>query len=216
MNLNADVPATRPRLWLGPAVLVLAIMTGALGYWLGVRAAARPADQSAEAGFARDMIIHHTQAVEMALLARERTDDADLRQIALDMLLTQQNQIGQMQAWLTMWGLPYARPGAAMEWMGAPTNDLMPGMATPEQLNALRAARGLEADGVFLQLMIPHHRSGVDMAAAILQQTERAEVAALALSIVNAQTSELALMQELLQAKGFPPVPDEAGSHIHP
>jgi len=47
------------------------------------------------------------------------------------------------------------------------------------------------------------------MARAILERTQRPEVRALAEAIVNAQESEIALMQELLQRKSFPPVPDE-------
>ena len=85
----------------------------------------------------------------------------------------------------------------------------MPGMATPEQLNQLRGLMGVEADGLFLQLMISHHRSGVAMGQAALARAQRPEVRVLAQSIVDAQTSEIALMQELLQQKGFPPVPEE-------
>jgi len=73
----------------------------------------------------------------------------------------------------------------------------------------LRDLKGIEADGSFLQLMIPHHRSGVEMANAVLEYTEQPEVIALAQAIANSQISEIALMQSLLQAKGFPPVPEE-------
>lgn len=62
----------------------------------------------------------------------------------------------------------------------------------------LRGLTGLEADGLFLQLMIAHHRMAVVMGQAALAQ-----------SIVDAQASEIALMQTLLQQKGFPPVPEE-------
>jgi uncharacterized protein (DUF305 family) len=48
------------------------------------------------------------QAVEMALVLRDRTSDAELRQFALDILLTQQVPIGQMQGWLAMWGVPFS------------------------------------------------------------------------------------------------------------
>lgn len=51
---------------------------------------------------------HHAQAVEMALLARDRTNDEELRRFALDIILTQQAQIGQMQGWLAVWERPLA------------------------------------------------------------------------------------------------------------
>ena len=59
-----------------------------------------PGDDSVEAGFARDMQVHHAQAVTMSMIVRDDTTDAQTRTLAYDVALTQQNQIGQMQAWL--------------------------------------------------------------------------------------------------------------------
>ena len=226
-----DQDASRPGMalsWTGLLGLVLvALVAGVFGYWLGARGAAGPGMDSAEAGFARDMITHHAQAVDMATLIRERSDDEELRQIALDIALTQQGQIGQMQGWLSTWGdplgkrgYPLANAGPAMAWMdaaehsmpmattmaGAPASGLMPGMAAPEQMNALRGLQGVEAEILFLQLMITHHVSGVEMAQAALARVERPEVRALAQSMVNAQTYEIAVMQGLLAARGAPAV----------
>ena len=191
------------------SIAALSLVTGMLGYWFGVRQWSGLGQDSPEVGFARDMMMHHAQAVDMATLLRDRTDDPEMQQVALDIMLTQQAQIGQMQGWLTLWGYPIARTDQAMMWMGMPTRGPMPGMATPEQLNQLRGLMGVEADGLFLQLMISHHRSGVAMGQAALARAQRPEVRVLAQSIVDAQTSEIALMQELLQQKGFPPVPEE-------
>src|SRR5919199_3686100 len=38
-----------------------------------------PADSSAEAGFARDMVVHHAQAVQMAEIVRDRTESEEIR-----------------------------------------------------------------------------------------------------------------------------------------
>ena len=189
------------------------IFGAGLGFWGGRQSLSPPAEVSAEVGFARDMATHHAQAVNMAQLLYDRTDDPDMRLFALDIMLTQQAQIGQMQGWLNAWGRPLASVSPAMEWMGMPTTDLMPGMASVDDINRLRELKGIEADGLFLQLMIPHHRAGVDMANAILEYTQRPEVLALAQSISNSQASEIAIMQSLLQAKGFPPVPE--AEHLH-
>ncbi|MGV9241012.1 DUF305 domain-containing protein, partial [Streptomyces nigra] len=43
-----------------------------------------PGADSADAGFARDMSVHHQQAVEMAYVVRDRTDDEDVRRLAYD------------------------------------------------------------------------------------------------------------------------------------
>ena len=202
-------PTFSPLLILSIAVLSLA--TGMLGYWFGVRQLSGPGKDSPDVGFARDMMTHHAQAVDMATLLRDRTNDPGMRQLALDIMLTQQAQIGQMQGWLTLWGYPLARTEPTISWMGMPTSGPMPGMATPEQLNQLRSLKGIEAESLFLQLMIPHHRGGVVMGEAALARARRPEVRTLAQSIVDAQTSEIALMQGLLQQKGFPPVPADEG-----
>jgi len=50
---------------------------------------------------------------------------------------------------------------------------------------------------------------------AALESAKSPEVLALAQSIVNAQTSEIAAMQDLLARKGFPPVMDEPKETNH-
>jgi uncharacterized protein (DUF305 family) len=102
-------------------VLVLAV--GLAGGWMLAARAADPSSTSAEAGFARDMQVHHDQAVEMALLVRDRTDDPEIRSLAYDIATSQSQQSGQMYAWLNDWGVPQARPGEVMEWMSEPTLD---------------------------------------------------------------------------------------------
>ena len=189
----------------------LLVIVAILAFWLGARRTFAPGENSAEVGFARDMMMHHAQAVDMATLLRDRTDDPEMRQLALDIMLTQQAQIGQMQGWLAVWQYPIASTDSAMMWMDMPANGGMPGMATQAQLNELRDLQGVEADGLFLQLMIAHHRGGVLMGEAALARVDRPEVRALAQSIVDAQTSEIVAMQTLLQQKGFAPVPDEDG-----
>jgi len=96
-----------------------------------------PGNDSAEAGFARDMMVHHAQAVQMAEIMRDRTKSDAIRLLASDISLTQQAQVGIMQGWLQVWGLPITGSEPAMAWMGHPTDGLMPGMATPDELDSL-------------------------------------------------------------------------------
>jgi len=96
-----------------------------------------PGNDSAEAGFARDMIVHHGQAVQMAEIVRDRTQSDAIRLLAADISLTQQAQVGIMQGWLQVWGLPITGTEPAMAWMGHPTEGLMPGMASPDELDSL-------------------------------------------------------------------------------
>ncbi|MER5933207.1 DUF305 domain-containing protein [Streptomyces sp. NPDC002054] len=78
----------------------------------------RPEATSADAGFARDMSVHHQQAVEMSFIVRDRTKDEGIRNLAYDIANTQANQRGMMLGWLDMWGLPKVAPGQEpMAWM---------------------------------------------------------------------------------------------------
>jgi uncharacterized protein (DUF305 family) len=157
-----------------------------------------PGNDSAEAGFARDMMVHHAQAVEMAEIVRDKTHNDDLRILASDISLTQQAQIGIMQGWLQAWGLQITGTEPAMAWMGHPTEGRMPGMATPEEINRLRNAPSGEADTMFLRLMIPHHQAAIPMAEAVLEETDRPEVEQLAQSIAASQQGEIKIMQDML------------------
>ncbi|MGW2280552.1 DUF305 domain-containing protein [Streptomyces sp. NPDC001770] len=79
-----------------------------------------PAVDSADAGFAQDMAVHHQQAVEMSFVVRDGTRDEDVRRLAYDIAHTQSSQRGMLLGWLDLWGLPkIAPPGRTMAWMGA-------------------------------------------------------------------------------------------------
>lgn len=194
------------------AVLVaaLAVLFG-LAVWLWL-AGREPGEGSVEAGFARDMISHHAQAVEMAEIVRDRTNDPEIRTLAKDIALTQQAQIGQMQGWLAVWGLSPTGDEPAMSWMGMPTDGRMPGMATQEEINRLSEMPPGEADKRFLELMIPHHRAALDMAGAVLERTDQPEVVGLATAIRNSQETEIAYMEQLLRDMGGKaPAEDSSG-----
>ena len=204
--------AARPGPYLLLAGVAVLLATASLVLFLSSRP---PGDSSAEAGFARDMSVHHAQAVEMAEIVRDRTEDEQIRVLATDMALTQQAQIGRMQGWLDAWGLSATGTDPTMAWMGHPTEGRMPGMATPEEINELRNMPTREMDEHFLMLMIPHHRAAIPMSEAILQRTDRPEVERLAEAIVASQGSEIEYMQEMLRERGAEPVPESDTSHDH-
>ena len=185
---------------LGGAVIVLF----GLSVWLWL-AAREPGNDSAEAGFARDMITHHAQAIEMAEMVRDKTENDRIKTLATDVALTQQAQIGQMQGWLDVWGLPAAGTEPPMTWMGMSTEGRMPGMASREEINRLRDLPPEEADRLFLRLMIPHHEAAIPMSNAVLERTDNPAVERLASSIVASQEAEISIMQEMLRDMGATP-----------
>jgi uncharacterized protein (DUF305 family) len=155
-----------------------------------------PPEGSADVMFARAMMAHHAQAVEMSLNLRDRSSNPELRTLALDIILTQQNQIGQMQGWLAAWDVPITGKEPPMQGMAS-----MMGMATQPQVNALRTLPISEAEKSFLELMIRHHQGGIAMANDALQRAQRPEVLRLANAIVKGQQSEIEYMQELLSRR---------------
>jgi uncharacterized protein (DUF305 family) len=210
--------AGRPGLRRGLALvagLALLVLGLALGLLLGGSEEAGPSEGSVEAGFARDMSVHHGQAVEMATTILLRTDDPVLGSVARDMALTQQAQIGRMQGWLAAWELPPTGSEPAMAWMrhlgdehaghGLTDDGRMPGMASPEDLDRLRTEPTAAAEVLFLELMTVHHVAGVDMAQAALEGTEEPDVVLLAESMVRSQQAEIDVMSDLLAARGAAP-----------
>ncbi|WP_083706187.1 DUF305 domain-containing protein [Arthrobacter sp. QXT-31] len=202
-------------LWLGSVAVV--ILTALIFFGIGWSSATpRPvSDTGADAGFARDMQEHHAQAVEMALLIRDKSSNEEIRAIAYDVATSQQHQKGQMYAWLQDWGLSQARPIPPMAWMESESgghgsasphaaqsgsggaDGAMEGMATPEQMQALRRSSGAEADRLFTDLMIRHHQGGVAMASAGVRLAETSTVRDFAALVVDAQTAEITALQEL-------------------
>lgn len=173
-----------------------------------------PTSASADAGFARDMSVHHQQAVEMSFIVRDRTDDVEVRRLAYDIANTQANQRGMMLGWLDMWGLPKVESGTEpMTWMGmgghgdnGPLDGaLMPGMATKAEMDRLRKAGGKEAEILYLQLMTDHHKGGVHMAQGCVDRCSVDIERNLAQGMVAGQQSELGLMADLLKARGAKP-----------
>ncbi|MFD4868882.1 DUF305 domain-containing protein [Streptomyces sp. NPDC058412] len=187
-------------------------------------APATPGLHSPDAGFARDMAVHHQQAVEMSFIVRDRTQDEAVRTLAFDIANTQANQRGMLLGWLDLWGLPkVVADEPPMSWMGASGGQgghgggghaehgaarpgaLMPGMATKEELARLDAAEGRDAEVLFLQLMTDHHKGGVAMAEGCAQQCVTPVERALAQGMVDAQRSELTLMADMLGKRGAAP-----------
>ncbi len=196
------------------AGLLLVVVAFSVGR-LTAPAVGTPGDTSAEAGFLRDMQVHHEQAVDMSMTVRDLTDDPDIRGLAYDIALAQAQQAGQMYGWLAEWGLSQAPPEPPMTWMTRPAlngsghehasthsaGEPMPGLATFEQLQQLQALSGVEAERMFLELMIEHHIGGVEMAEAILARSDYRVVTSLATGMITVQDSEIDYMRGLLEQR---------------
>ncbi|GGM19661.1 MULTISPECIES: DUF305 domain-containing protein [Micromonospora] len=200
----ADGGRSTPRRF-GTAVLAAAVVVGLLlGYAGGLLTPGltRPGDNSAEAGFARDMTTHHAQAVAMGLIAYQRGTDSEVRQIGVDIALAQQGEMGTMQTWLRSWDLDPAGSQPRMAWMdGAEmvNEGLMPGMASTQDMARLETAQGRELDVLFLELMITHHMGGIHMIDGLLERSDEPDVVRTAQTMKNTQQTDLTNLRNALE-----------------
>jgi uncharacterized protein (DUF305 family) len=200
----------RRALLLGALGAVVALLIGYLAGLVTPRFTA-PGDNSPEAGFARDMSVHHAQAVEMGMWAYQKATNDEVRQMGYDIALTQQAQIGMMSIWLKDWHLEPTGSRPKMAWMPDGTKELspdglMPGMATDDQLEQLHNATGKDVDILFCQLMLRHHLGGIHMIDGVLQESHNSTVRQLAQTMKNNQQAEVATLQRMLTDLGAKPL----------
>lgn len=196
------------------AVTGVLVAAGAISYSVaGDDGSEVPSATSADAGFARDMAVHHQQAVEMSYIVRDRTKDEEVRRLAYDIAQTQANQRGMLIGWLDLWKLPKVSSDGPMAWMdmaGMASGEdgaLMPGMATDTEMKKLGTLNGRQAEVFYLQLMTDHHRGGVHMAEGCADKCTVGVEKRLARGMVEAQESEIELMADMLTARGAAPRP---------
>lgn len=192
------------------AVAGVLVAAGAITYAVAEDggSADTPTAASADAGFARDMAVHHQQAVEMSYIVRDRTKDVEVRRLAYDIAQTQANQRGMLLGWLDLWQLPKVSADPPMTWMdmgdmpSAGDGSLMPGMATDSEMKKLGTLNGKQAEIFYLQLMTEHHKGGIHMAKGCAEKCTVTVEKRLAQGMVDAQQSEIDLMAGMLKERG--------------
>ena len=205
-------------------VVLVAATLGVIGGWgLAVinRTDTGDTRNSADVGFLQTMTTHHHQAVLMAQLAAPQLEPP-VSPLAMSIQTNQLIQIGQMQGWLQLWDEPVQATESSMSWMGEEVADPghMHGMASQSELDALGTAVDRDANVQFLQLMLRHHRGGIEMATTAAQIAGTGEVRALASTMVVDETREVEYMASLLDSLGAAPLPDTSSlspmHHSHP
>lgn len=181
----------------------------------------------ADVDFMQGMIHHHAQAVEMVDLLRTRAESKDLRAFGERIAISQTDEIKFMKQWLqdrgqaTSMSMPMSHDHMDMANMQGMHPDManmkggdqldsmasmppMPGMLTPEQMKALAAAKGAEFDRLFLTGMIQHHKGALTMVDDLFSNPAAAQDPVLfdfATDIVNTQSAEIKIMQNMLEGK---------------
>lgn len=146
------------------------------------------------------MIVHHAQAVEMTAMIPSHTENKELRSLGARISSSQSDEILFMKRWLTARGEPIATamPNMDMQQHAMP---LMPGMLTAGQMGALRKAKGVEFDRLFLAGMIQHHHGALTMVKELFDTAgagQDGELFDFATDADNTQRAEIKIMQNIL------------------
>ena len=170
-----------------------------------------PPASPADVQFMQGMIMHHAQAVEMTALIESHTENRDVRSLGARISRSQSDEIKFMKRWLASRGQPISQAMADMPHMNMSHEPmaLMPGMLTPEQMEALRKASGQEFDHLFLTGMIQHHGGALTMVKDLFDTAgagQDAELFNFATDVDSGQRSEIRIMQSMLKKK---PVEDK-------
>ncbi|BCI50874.1 hypothetical protein NIIDNTM18_01520 [Mycolicibacterium litorale] len=144
--------------------------------------------------FARDMMPHHDQALQLVDLARDRSSDPALLELASGIAAAQGPEMEQLSQMLRSWGQD---PEAGMDHGGH--GMAMPGMVDDATMKRLESLSGREFDTLWLESMISHHQGAVEMAKAEIANGDNPEAKALAEQIVAAQEAEIARMKQMLE-----------------
>lgn len=211
---SQETPARTAWRPLLAGLLVVAALAGGLLLGQGMNDGVPRVDSPVDVGFAQDMKIHHAQAVEMSAIVHRRGTEPRLSYLALDILTTQQGQIGIMSGWLDLWGQTQTSTRPMMSWMGTEHAGSMPGMASDDEIAELETLPLPRMEEHFLRLMIRHHAGAVPMAAYQVEHGTSQELVDLARGMEQGQAAEIDLMQDMLMERGLPLEPGlDHGAH---
>ncbi|MER7720817.1 DUF305 domain-containing protein [Streptomyces flaveolus] len=161
--------------------------------------APRGQHNAADVAFAKGMIPHHRQAVEMAGLAPGRARSADVKKLAADIKKAQDPEIETLSGWLTSWGEEVPAEGAMDHSVhGTDGTGGMGGMMTAQEMTELENASGTAFDTAFTEMMIKHHEGAVEMAEAERADGAYGPAKKMAGEIIASQSAEIEQMNKLL------------------
>lgn len=163
-----------------------------------------PPESAADVDFMQGMIVHHAQAVEMTAWIPSHTENKRLGALGARISSSQSDEINFMKRWLAARGLAIPKPMAGMPGMkmSGQMMPMMPGMLTPEQMQALKKAKGAEFDHLFLVGMIQHHEGALTMVKDLFASPGAGQDAQLfnfATDADNTQRAEIRIMQNMLK-----------------
>jgi uncharacterized protein (DUF305 family) len=180
---------SRPALLAALGLIALAALGAGCGDDGGRKSSS--SGNATDAAFIADMTAHHQGAIDMAEVAQERGDHAELRALAEDIIAAQKGEISVMNT-----------VGRDMHAMGLDAGGHM-GMSQSQMgmdmdLPMLRGAKPF--DRAFVDMMVPHHQGAIAMAKQLLRTGEQPALRKLAHDIIRTQTEEIVQMRKWRKA----------------
>ncbi|MEU2447036.1 DUF305 domain-containing protein [Streptomyces althioticus] len=155
---------------------------------------------AADVTFAKGMIPHHRQAVEMADLAPDRARSAEVKKLAAEIKAAQDPEIEKLSGWLTSWGETVPAEGTMDHSMHGDMEG-MGGMMSAEEMTELENASGQAFDTAFTEMMTEHHEGAVEMAKTEQSAGAHTPAREMAADIIDSQSAEIEQMKKLLEEK---------------
>ena len=205
-NLHEHRPLRRRGLRLSVVAAVLAIGLAACGDDDDTASSSSSSETSvsaefndADVEFARGMIPHHRQAVEMAAIALDPSVEAgaDVQDLATRIEEAQDPEIELMTGFLAAWGQDASGETAGSQGMDEMGE--MDGMMTDEEMQSLADLRGDEFDRTWMEMMTEHHEGAIAMAEIEISDGDNPDAMELAEQITDAQQAEIDEMRALLE-----------------
>ncbi len=144
-----------------------------------------PNGKYSDRNFIDAMVPHHQGAIDMANVALENAEHPEILQLAQNIISTQQAEIDQLKAIKQReFGtseVPTEMSPEHMKMMGM--------MEDPSEL-----ANQQPFDKAFIDAMIPHHASAIEMARVAYERTSDDEIKELSQNIIDAQAGEIEQM----------------------
>lgn len=159
-----------------------------------------PADADYDLRFIDAMILHHQGAIDMAREVLSKSQRAEMKTLAQNIISAQEREINQMKQWRTAW---YPNAGDTPMAYHAQMGHMM--AMSPEQMQAMMMSGDLgdadaEFDLRFINAMIPHHEGALVMAQDVLNKSKRPEMQQLGQEIVRTQQQEIDQMKQWRKA----------------
>lgn len=191
------------RAFLGMAAAGALISATGCGATTNGGASSTPFDQQ----FIDMVVPHHQAGVEMAKIAQQRSQRAEIETMAQTMMASQASEIERLTAWRKQWfGSEQTPPMARMPMvegsqMAAGASGGMSGMSgmggmggttmdASADVEKLRSAPE-PFDRAFIDALIPHHQTAIDAASAAQTRAQKPEIKQVAAEDIAPQQKEI-------------------------